>query len=309
MRKPYVLLADDLRDKSSSDWQRSTAIKNATKFMADRLKLNIKMIYIDNIAKKSHHLKSFDFKRATEWKNQVQALHRQANKQFNQDVDLTIQPGSPSEQIIETVNTSPKPELLIMGTRNRKTLKSLFLGSVCEDVLRHSRQPVMVLGPKALSYKFNRSRKEKLNIVLFSDLKHNSINAEEYARSLAKELDANLTVCFSVGDQVLEIKYNVYSGGFVADNIEETFKAIYANAARSLQKKIRTLKTKGVHVEGKLLTQESQLANIISAEIKRGYDLVIMGTRGRSKVLRAFVGSSTRSAVLNSVVPIIVVPS
>lgn len=309
MHKPYVLLADDLRDKSTEDWQRSVAIRNATKYMADRLKLNIKMLYIDNIEKKAHHLKSFDYKRVAEWKNQIHAFHRQASKSFNQDVDLKIQPGSPSEQIIEAVNTSPQPELLVMGTRRRKALKSLFLGSVCEDVLRHSKRPVMVLGPKALTYKFNRSKKDKLNIVLFSDLKQNSINAEKYARFLAKELEANLTVCFSVGDQVLTIRYNVYSSGFVTEKIEETFKEIYTSSARSLRKKVETMNSKGLHVEGKLLTQESLLGDIISAEIKRGYDLVIMGTRGRSKVLRAFIGSSARSAVLNSVVPVIIVPS
>jgi len=54
------------------------------------------------------------------------------------------QSGIPAEEIIKAADEW-KADLIIIGTHGRTGLKRLFMGSVAEDVLRHSKIPVVVI--------------------------------------------------------------------------------------------------------------------------------------------------------------------
>jgi nucleotide-binding universal stress UspA family protein len=63
--------------------------------------------------------------------------------QYNKIEKLTIE-GVPTEVIWKTAR-SRKSDLIIMGTHGRRGLNHLFMGSVAEYVVRHSKIPVMVV--------------------------------------------------------------------------------------------------------------------------------------------------------------------
>lgn len=52
--------------------------------------------------------------------------------------------GNPTEDIIGTARTW-EADLIVIGTHGRTGLKHLFMGSVAEHIIRHSKVPVMVV--------------------------------------------------------------------------------------------------------------------------------------------------------------------
>lgn len=309
MASRFILLADDLRDNSVAGWERSVTLRKTANFFADRLNLNIKMAYIDDLATETKHLTPFDNRRIAAWQKRVHSAFKGAKSSLPAKAEFVIKVGPPAERIIELINSAPEPDLVIMGTRRRSALKKLFLGSVSEEVIRQSRRPVMILGPAALDFSAKERKGHRLNIIIFTDLQNNSLKAEKYGFYLAQKLEADVTLCLSIGDQVMTLRNNFYASGYVPGNIGDTIEYMYEDAALSLQKKANRFKKLGVPTEEKLLMKESPLSKIIAAEIKKGHDLVVMGTHGRSRIKTAFVGSSTRNAILHSPVPVIVVPS
>ena len=55
--------------------------------------------------------------------------------------------GHPADDIIKTAETW-QADLIVTGTHGRRGLSHLFLGSVSEDIIRHSKIPVMVVPSK-----------------------------------------------------------------------------------------------------------------------------------------------------------------
>lgn len=62
---------------------------------------------------------------------------------YKNTTKLTVE-GAPTEVIWKTAR-SKKADLIIMGTHGRRGLSHLFMGSVAEYVVRHSKIPVMVV--------------------------------------------------------------------------------------------------------------------------------------------------------------------
>jgi nucleotide-binding universal stress UspA family protein len=59
-----------------------------------------------------------------------------------------IEEGTPQE-VINAIANERKVDLIIMGTHGRTGLNHLFMGSVAEYVIRHSKIPVMVVTSEA----------------------------------------------------------------------------------------------------------------------------------------------------------------
>lgn len=308
MASHFILLADDLKDNSTTGWERSVTLRKAAKYFSSKLKLDIKMVYIGDINQERKNLTPFDQKRIQSWQDKLQSTFRGGKSPLPR-AEFILKMGSPAEMISELINTPPQPDLVIMGTRKRSTIRKLFLGSVSEEVIRHSQRPVMIFGPSAIGTSFNEGKGGKINLIVFTDLQKHSLRAEKYALYLAKKLNAAVTLCFSVGDQVMNLENSLYSTGYMPNNIGDIITEMQDEAVQTLRKKMKHFQKLGVSATERVLTREAPLSKIIAGEINKNYDLVVMGTHSRSQVLKAFVGSSTRSAILAAKAPVIVVPS
>lgn len=83
-------------------------------------------------------------------------------------------------------------DLVVLGTRGRGLLGTLFLGSVAEQVLRHATCPVLTIGPDVRTSLLEH---EQLTHVLFAtDFSEGSMHALPYALSLAEENNAEFTL-------------------------------------------------------------------------------------------------------------------
>ncbi|ELS05244.1 universal stress protein UspA-like protein [Xenococcus sp. PCC 7305] len=62
----------------------------------------------------------------------------------NLEVSSFILEGNTEHEIIKAINDI-KPDILILGTHGKKAWQELLLGSVSEDIIRHSTCPVMLI--------------------------------------------------------------------------------------------------------------------------------------------------------------------
>lgn len=102
---------------------------------------------------------------------------------------LLVEPGELPE-VLERAVDEHAIDLIVMGTRGRKGVSHLLLGSMAENVTRSSACPVITVGPQARAG-FENSLKTILYTTDFSD---ESRAALPYAVSLAQEFNARLVV-------------------------------------------------------------------------------------------------------------------
>jgi len=190
-------------------------------------------------------------------------------------------------------------DLLVVGSHGLTGVKRLMLGSIAENVLRHSPTPVLIVpahAPEAsvTGVPFKR-------IVCAVDFDADSYRALRYAFDLAQESDAQLTLLHAVampavhvGAEDLTIDVESIRGP-VMQNARERLDALVPDHARAYC---------SVHaevVEGQAHQAVLDLATEVNA------DLIIMGVRSRAAFDVAVFGSTTQAVVRAAHCPVLTV--
>ena len=196
-----------------------------------------------------------------------------------------------------------------MGTQGRKGLKRLLIGSVAEEVIRHSRRPVMVIGPVAQELDRDIFSQKQLKILVPTDLGENSRAAEQYAISLAKRIGARVTLFHCLWDNINTIIVNTAYSGMAPYNLDAIIDESRNDAVESMKRKAGFFQKHGVPCEYKVEDKAITSQCAVYQEGESGYSIVVMGTHGRNALLEAFFGSSARETILNSPIPVITVHS
>lgn len=309
MAKRFILLSDDLKSAKGKNYQHSLGIRALAINLSERLKEPLQLVFVDSSSPDDNSLKKITTEKIQSWKQRYDKVFFRMKSFFPENTEFTLKSGSASHEILEIIHSQNRPELVVMGTRGIKGLKKLFLGSVAEEVLRNSPRPVVVVGPAAIDKAIKFEKIKTLKILLLTDLSKTSRGAEEYAMSFAKRTGAKLTLCHSVGDQIQQLKTNIYSSGYVPFNLDETLMTVCDDAEASLEKRRRFIASKGIAVESRLILKENALSLSVSDELKKGYDLIIMGTHSRNAVMSTLLGSSARHTLLTSSVPVMIIKS
>jgi nucleotide-binding universal stress UspA family protein len=169
------------------------------------------------------------------------------------------------EDPAETVLRVAKDEghdFVVMGNRGETEVEAFSLGSIAEKVSRHAECPVLIV-----------KQKTKLSkILVATDGSESAEKALKYATQLAKKYKAKVTL-LNVGESKLfSLKPEV---------VRKIGESILSDAVT----KIKGLK----------LNTQLEFGNpaetIIEVAEKGNYDLIIVGSRGLSKVKRFFLGS------------------
>jgi nucleotide-binding universal stress UspA family protein len=147
MPQRSILVADDIENQTDSGKRRSQAIRNAASFLAQRLKTGIDLLYVEDL--KAYPLSKLGSFRFPAWHFSHQERLEEIGSQFPVPVSCSVKSGSPAEEVLKILRSRSSPELVVVGTQGRKGVKRLLIGSVAEEVVRHSRRPVMVIGPIA----------------------------------------------------------------------------------------------------------------------------------------------------------------
>jgi nucleotide-binding universal stress UspA family protein len=127
----------------------------------------------------------------------------------------------------------------------------------------------------------------------------NSYRGLGYAIDVAKKYDAEVTLI-----HVMEEPLYVYGamGGAVLP--EEYFTNLKARAVELLAKRQKELMSKGVRTKT-LLRRGNPSVQILRAS--RGFDLIVMGSKGLGRLRSLMLGSVSNSVVQQSKVPVLIV--
>jgi nucleotide-binding universal stress UspA family protein len=307
MPQRTILVADDIENQTDSGKRRSRAILNAASFLAQQLKTGIDLLYVEDLKTyPSAKLGSFWL---PVWHSKHQERLEEIGKQFTVPVSSSLKIGSPAEQILTVLRSRPSPELVVVGTQGRKGMKRLLIGSVAEEVIRHSKRPVMVIGPIAQGMDRNIYSQKQHKILVPTDLGKNSRAAEQYALSYAKRMGARVTLFHCLWDTINAIMVNTAYSGMAAFNINEIITESRDDAVDTMKRKTSFFQKHGVPCDYKVEEKAITSSCAIYQEAEKGYSFVVMGTHGRNALLNAFFGSTARETILNASIPVITVHS
>jgi nucleotide-binding universal stress UspA family protein len=308
MPQRSILVADDIENQTESGRRRSQAICGAAASLARRLNAGIDLLYVEDINAYPHD--RYDSLRIRAWHSRHQKRLEEVSRQFQVPVIRFLKGGPPAERILKAVRSKASPELVVVGTQGRKGLKRLLVGSVAEEVIRHSKRPVMVIGPAAQEKVQNFSSRKQLKILVATDLSKNSRPAEHYALSLAKRLGAGVVLFHCLGDSFRRIiRDSSMVSGWVPFNLQEILAGIQEDAVEAMERKVRFFEKHGVPCYYKVDEKEILSSCAIYQEGEKGYSFMVMGTHGRNALLNAYFGSTARETILNASIPVITVHS
>lgn len=307
MPQRSLLVADDIENRTDTGKRRSRAIMSAASALAERLETGIDLLYVEDI--KSYPHGRFDSPRVRAWHSGHLKALEAAGASYQVPVRSLIKGGHPAEQILKVLRAKAAPELVVMGTQGRKGMKLLLIGSVAEEVIRHSKRPVMVVGPVAQEKAWFLATDRRVpKILVATDLGRNSRAAEQYALSLAKRIGARTVLYHCLGDSYRTIvQDSSMVSGWVPMNLNEILDGIRKDSVRVLEQKADFFQKRGVPCEYKIDDEPRTSSCAVYQESERGYSHVVMGTHGRNVLMEAYFGSTARETILNAPVPVMTV--
>jgi nucleotide-binding universal stress UspA family protein len=199
-----------------------------------------------------------------------------------------------AEVISETCNDL-ECDLIVMGTKGRRGLGLMLLGSVAEKVIRSVSVPVLTVRQDA---KLPDTGIRK--ILVPYDFSERSAAAVTYAGAWAKGLGAEITLLHVVEPVVYP---EFYSVDLLPD---DTMSRVTERANQELDSAADQL-LGGIETTAEI--QIGRAAETIVGRAKPGdFDLVIMGKRGLSALEHLIMGSVAESVLRRCKIPMVAVP-
>jgi nucleotide-binding universal stress UspA family protein len=200
---------------------------------------------------------------------------------------------SAAEAIVETCGDLGC-ELVVVGTRGRRGLTHLLLGSVAERVLRTSPVPVLTVGPDGSGQADGIRR-----ILTPYDFSPYSAEALRTAAAWARRLGAEVTVMHVVEPVV-------YPEFYAVDMLpEEMLGRLKTRSDQALREAVAEL-LPGLQTKTVVRVGRASDA-IVSEAAPSDYDMVVMGTRGLSAIEHLLLGSVAESVLRRAHVPLLAV--
>lgn len=301
-----ILATDNILAQTKAGQQRSQEIRLLTSQLAKVFKMTPQLLFVEdlpaNLRKRSSLLR-LDLRNPAlieDLKNSLKALHP--------SWQLHLESGDSIGQILKGIKELD-PLFTVIATRGKTGIAKFFLGSVTEEVVRNSPSPVLVLGPKFKRAPIPADPKKGLKILVLSDLTQASARAENFAITLAKKTGGQVTLMSSVGDTILHLKRVYYQSRIPLRSMNSQIREIKKFAQLSMQKRANAFFKQGIPVKTKLRTREVEIEKDMLEEISYGYDLLLMGTHSRNRLLATFLGSTARKACLLSPIPVLILRS
>jgi len=197
--------------------------------------------------------------------------HQEGKKSISEAVALFKQKGiavdqklvehtDPAETILEEAEKGDF-DLIIIGHSGEEE-KEPHLGSIAEKVSQHARTSILIA----------RGRKSISKMLVPVDGSENAEKALQYAIAIAKKTNAKITLLYVQDPGLFNLK---------PEEIKKIGAFILSEAAN---------KVKGIEVDQKLESGDPA-KTITQAANKGDFDLIVMGSRGHSGIMRFLLGS------------------
>jgi nucleotide-binding universal stress UspA family protein len=217
-------------------------------------------------------------------------------------------PGIATEAILREGNASVEildqaagmnADLLVIGTHGRSGFERLVLGSVAEKVLRKARCPVLSV-PRRLPDAVPSGPVLFKEIVCAVDFSDCSMQALNYAASLAQEADGRLTVVHVLAPELV----GQIGIGEEHLNLAALQRQREDEARQLLEKAVPHSATAYCTVEP-LLPRGTPWREILRIASDRRAELIVMGVQGRGAADLLFFGSTAHHLVRQAACPVL----
>jgi nucleotide-binding universal stress UspA family protein len=212
--------------------------------------------------------------------------------------EAVLREGLAATEILEHAR-SMGADLVVMGTHGRSGVDRLLLGSVTEKVLRKASCPVLTV-PHGASDAVPAAPVLLKRIVCPVDFSDSSMRALDYAKSLARETNALLTVLHVVSPQ-LQVPFD-YPVGDTSLTLAEFQKRWEQDAQQRLD---TVTQYEVAYTQEPLLTRGKPWKEILRVSEERQADLIVMGVQGRGAADLMFFGSTTQHVVRQATCPVL----
>lgn len=204
--------------------------------------------------------------------------------------------GDPFDGILRTA-AAVQADLIIMGSHRKQLLLDIFIGTTVERVIRKGAFPVLMVS--------NEAQRRYENVIAPVDMSAPSANALLVAVSagLIGDKGATLLHAFSPAAK---------GSMRIADAAEASINEyIESERQRAIAELTRFLEANELsHGRWYFLAEEGGAMHVISDAVSRlRPDLLVMGTHGRSGLLKTLLGSVTEEALRSLSVDILAVPA
>jgi universal stress protein A len=198
----------------------------------------------------------------------------------------------PWDQIVQAVRDDPAIDLIVMGTQGRTGLARVFLGSVTEQVIRHSPCSVLVTRDQGSSAGF-----EKLLCAI--DFSDDSSQVIDRAAELATRGAGAITLL-----HVIEPHGSFAGWRLPATQLAEFQEQAIVELERRASALARRVSVP-VTTEIRVGSPAAQILELLDAE--PSFQLVVMGSHGRTGIKRMLVGSVAETVLRHAACPVLVV--
>lgn len=201
--------------------------------------------------------------------------------------------GSPAQTIISYAEESDI-DLVVAGTRGRRGLQRLLLGSVAEEVVRTAPCPVLTVraGDRRTSAGAVR------NILAPVDFSEGSDMAVQHAKEIALTYGAQITLLHAVEEVMYPSAYGMEIADIPGPEVVSRVEKSLAAMARD------EIGYEHVVVDSVIGYAPSV---ILDYEEEHDVDMIVIATHGRSGLERLLLGSVTERVVRRSEAPVFVV--
>lgn len=186
--------------------------------------------------------------------------------------------GRPAEEVVTFAETNDV-DLIVTATHGRQSVERWLLGSVAEKILRACHAPVLTVRSAGRPIR---------RLLLATDFGPSSEGAVELAARIAAVFGARITLLHALDDDARE------PTGEVARATRERLEKVAEGIG-------------GLVPDRDVLVRHGKPWSEICDEAKDGYDLVVLGTHGRSAVPRWLIGSVAERVVRAAEPPVLTV--
>jgi len=212
------------------------------------------------------------------------------------DISTTVRKGDPATEIVDCSLTEGC-NLIVAGKTGKTGLAKALLGSTSYKLLAGSSVDVLIV-PKAASFKLE-------NLLVPTDGSGPAQRAGYKAIDLAKVFSAKLNLLSVVEVEPIAFESEVPQLMETLEKFVESQRKALASAQETLAKKCEL---EGISCFSSIEDGVPH-EKIIEFSAKKGIDLIVMGSYGKSGIKKFLLGSVTEKVVGLSEVPVLVVKS
>jgi nucleotide-binding universal stress UspA family protein len=189
-----------------------------------------------------------------------------------------------------------QPDLVVMGSHRRQLLRDIFIGTTIERVIRNGSFPVLMVNHEA--------QRRYENVVVPIDISDASAHALRVALSTGLIAETGVTLLHAF---VAAMKGKMFVAGSEGVSID---RYVASERQRAMDELAAFLVANDLKRTGwSLRVAEGGPMEVISRAVSEMRpDLLVMGTHGRSALLKALIGSVTEEALRSLDVDILAVP-